>query len=617
MCRLIGEFSFGAALTDEGAFRALTRLSEKGGPDDSGFYKDAGIQLGFNRLSILDLTDQGKQPKMSLSERYLLVFNGEIYNHLDLREKLKGFNKFRGNSDTETLVNCIDEWGVLDTVDMLDGMFAMAVFDKKEHSVYLVRDFAGIKPLFYGYNTSGVVFASQYDQVARHKWFVDEKLDNEVLSLYLRMQYIPAPYGLLSNTYQVLPGEIVKISRSGEKTHKRYWELPKDNFGIVDDRDTAIRLVNEKLNISVKQHLLSDVPLGAFLSGGIDSALVCNYASKNKDDKLNTFTIGSDSPVHDESDDALRVAKAINADYTIEKMDSNYALGMIDKVFKVMSEPVADPSIIPTFLVSSLARKGVTVALSGDGGDELFFGYERFQSVVKNRKFINYPYWIKYLLYGTDRVFWKNRHINSGVLLESSGMSHQLLQARFEEMHLNAIFGEYSDKLIKTGFGVYDYNNTNDQRELLARMRYAEFYGMMQKTLRKVDLASMGVSLEVRVPFLSKQLINEAMKISPMLNTGGGKKKEVLKRLLKQEVPQAVITETKRGFTVPLGKWIKEDLKDYFADTLLSDSMTQYFGFDRKGIELLLQEQYRSGIDGKWALFSLMALFKWKENLKS
>jgi len=616
MCRLIGEFCLQGSLTEERVFSELTLLSKAGGPDSTAFYRKDRVQFGFNRLAILDLSETGMQPMVSSSGRYVIVFNGEVYNHKELKSRLVKFTKFVGTSDTETIVHCIDEWGVENTIKQLDGMFAIAVYDKYEEVLHLSRDFAGIKPLYYGVNSSGVAFSSQFDQIAKHQWFKHESIDKKVLSLYLHMHYISPPYGLLTNTFQVLPGEIVSINSSGSISKKRYWELPTVVKPTISETKEALLFIENELNKSVKNQLMADVPLGAFLSGGIDSALICNFASKNIKDSLSTYTIGSDSKIHDESEDAKKLASLINAQMHVEMMDSNYASMLIDDVFNALSEPFADFSIIPTYLVSKLARKSVTVSLSGDGGDELFFGYQRFESILKNRNFLNLPYSLKYLMYGADRVLFRNKHINSGVLFNKSGLFQMDLHSRFRDEWVNNIFPAYSEDIISDGFGVYNYPNSKDQLDLLSSIRYGEFYGMMQKTLRKVDQASMGVGLEVRVPFLSKQFIESALMISPSLSHGPGKKKDILKTLLRTQLPEAVITQQKKGFTVPLRKWINQDLKEYFDDTLMSDSFSEKFGFNKSGIESLLKIHHSNEADAKWPLFTILSLYKWQEKIE-
>lgn len=613
MCRLIGEYRLGGNFTNKKEFENLTSLSKKGGPDDTGFYINDKVQLGFNRLSILDLSQLGHQPMVSPDKRYVVVFNGEIYNHKQLRARLKKYNNFKGTSDTETLVNCFEEWGVYKTANQLDGMFAIAVYDNYEKRLVLLRDFAGIKPLFYGVNKNGVAFASQYNQITRHPWFSNASVNNQNLSLYLKMHYVPAPYGLHENTFQVLPGQMVIFKDSVVPEKKFFASLPFGKIGTYKVNDDALSYLDVNLNDSVKNQLEADVPLGAFLSGGVDSALICNYAVKNIKSRLNTFTIGSDSKKHDESEDAKKVADLLNANFNLDIMNSTLASEIIDDVFNILGEPLADYSIIPTYLVSKFAVKELTVALSGDGGDELFYGYERFESVIKNRNVVNSPYMTKYLLYGLDKVFFKNKHINSGVVYKSLAYAHQNLHSRFTNEDMKMVYPDYNGELFDSGFGVYDYENTKDIDSVLLNMRKAEFYGMMQKTLRKVDMASMGVGLEVRVPFLSKDFINAALDISPKLSYQYGRKKIMLKKLLSTQLPEINSGETKRGFTIPLRKWIQEDLKEYFFDTLNTQSLQQTYGFKNSGINKLLTDHINNNKDNKWALFTILSLFKWHQ----
>ncbi|MBS2099080.1 asparagine synthase (glutamine-hydrolyzing) [Carboxylicivirga linearis] len=612
MCRIIGEYRLAENLTEQSRFEELTQLSKNGGPDDTDFYRNERVQLGFNRLAILDLSVAGRQPMCSNSGRYIIVFNGEVYNHLDLRAKTPDY-QFRGSSDTETILSALEKWGLRKTVELLDGMFGLAIYDTLEDCLYLVRDFAGIKPIFYGYNRKGLVFASQYDQVSKHPWFINEEIDQEVLSLYLKMQYVPAPLGLKKNTGQVLPGECISINSKGELNKWRYWELPDKVDNSIQHWNEAVEFVNEQLESTVRSQLMADVPLGAFLSGGIDSALVCYNASKNLNDQLSTYTIGSDSARHDETEDAKTVAQMLNTKGHYDRMNASSASNLMEEVFGVLSEPFADFSIIPTYLVSKHARSGLTVALSGDGGDELFYGYERFESISKNRSLANWPYLMRYMAYGGDKLLLGGKYLNSGVVVNKQAIAHMNLHARFEDEQLYGTFPEFKDTHFKNGFGVYTYSNSTKLDDLLNNMRKAEFYGMMQKTLLKVDRASMGVGLEVRVPFLSKVFIEASLKVNSVLSYGNGKRKHILKTVLKKNMPKYNFNTSKRGFTVPLGQWMREDLKDYMYDHLLSKSYLDSFGLNSAGIEHLLSQHINKGLDKKWPLFTLLSLFKWQE----
>ena len=362
---------------------------------------------------------------------------------------------------------------------------------------------------------------------------------------------------------------------------------------------------------------MSDVPLGSFLSGGIDSPLVCYYAAKNSSHQLRAFTIGSDSKIHDESEDATTYSDFMSLDLLLRKMNSKQAMGELDSAMDGLSEPFADPSIIPTYLVSKLAREKVTVALSGDGGDELFFGYERFWSVLKNKPFHQLPQPLKYLLYGLDKVLFKSRYVNSNLLFKTFGEGHFTIHSRMPEDLVNQIFPDLSGVRVPEGYDVYRYENSNSVEGVLGKMRKAEFYGMMQKTLHKVDRASMANSLEIRVPFLKKSFIEASLKIDPFLSYGPGRKKVMLKKLLMKHFPGAPIDNRKRGFSVPLDKWIREELKQPFQSILLQDrKIHEDFNIDGTRLSALFDQHLSTSKDNKWPLFTIYSLFKWKQCLE-
>ncbi len=606
MCGFL--FEYKRNLTNKSDFIKSLSMSNKRGPDHQGYWTDNDcVQLGFNRLAILDLSEAGFQPMTSPSGKFVVIFNGEIYNHLDLRKKIV-FKNFRGQSDTETITACLDQWGILKTIESLDGMFALTIFNQDTKEITLVRDFAGIKPLFYGWNGKTLVGASQYDQIKNHPDFKDNEIDESVLKLYLQQHFMPAPFGLYKQTHQVKPGEMITFSAPGLIIKKQYWEFPSIYNYTIRDAKEAQRLVAETLDSCVKDQLLADVPLGAFLSGGVDSPLICSFAKQfNKD--LSVFSIGSDSAVHDESERAKAFATALNLPQNLWKLSSSEVMKYWHEATTALHEPLADFSILPTYLVSKLAKKSVTVALSGDGGDELFFGYERFFSIGKNIKYQNYPSFIRKGIYGFDKFYSGNKNFNSALLSDCQSKSHENLHSRFGTKDLNLIAPSLSNCKLPNDWNVYDYKNNSDERALIMNMQKAEFYGMMQKTLRKVDLASMENSLEVRVPFLQKKMIEMSFQIDPFLSYGNGNKKEILKNILSKRLPQVDRDELKKGFSVPLKKWIQEDLKKEFQEKLLEGNLPT-FGFEKMAIEKMLQEHLLNKKDHKWALFTLYALLK-------
>lgn len=614
MCGLLFEFS-SATTIPATAFQKIVQRSARRGPDCTGYWTNhTTVQMGFNRLAILELTDAGNQPMVSPQGRFVLVFNGEIYNHLELRKQLL-FKNFNGHSDTETICACLEEWGVEKTVEKLDGMFAFVVFDQQTNTIFMVRDFAGIKPLFYGWDGTTLVAASQFDQVALHPAYTKQPVDQKVLKLYLQQHYLPAPFGLLQNTFQVEPGELVQLSPNGKLAKKKYWTFPDYVEPTITEHAHALDTIHEALDVAVQQELLSDVPLGAFLSGGIDSPLVCYYAQRHQH-ALKTFTIGSDSKVHDEAERAAQFAELLGTNHATAMMNDGAGRDILQEVLACMHEPMADFSIIPTYLVSKLARQQVTVALSGDGGDELFFGYERFWSIAKNIRYQQWPWAIKAGLYKADQWLTGNKRINSVVLIASQASAHQQLHSRFPETWMNKLFPDLASIDLPEGYCTFAFPTTHDEAALIQYMRKAEFYGMMQKTLRKVDLASMGNSLEVRVPFLKKSFIEASLKIDPYLSYGPAIKKQLLKDLLKKQLPQSTIDDVKRGFSIPLGHWIRKDMRDQITDLLLSSSLSSTYGMVQPAVDELLK-QHDHGQDLKWPIFTLTALSAWQHNLSA
>ena len=604
MCGFLGQFN--TPNLPESAFRELLALSAHRGPDQAGFWEGERVQFGFNRLAILDLTTAGHQPMKSPGGRFVVVFNGEIYNHLSIREKLPPYN-YRGHSDTETIVQALEVWGVHKTIEQLDGMFALAIFDVNANQLTLARDFAGIKPLFYGYNKGQVVFASQYDQLRAHPLFRDKPINPQVLKLFLKQHFLPAPFGLHEGLHQLRPGEMVTFTLSGEIKKERFWELDDSLAAdLITNEQEAIQKFSGAFETSVKQQLVADVSLGAFLSGGVDSPLVCSFAKPHKPD-LEVFTIGSDSKKHDESERATKFANALHVNQHVWRLNGAEMQNYWSEATASLHEPLADFSILPTYLVSKLARKHVTVALSGDGGDELFFGYERFWSVANNLSFQHWPQALRKRLYQADKAVFGNRHVNSLLALKNQAAAHESLHSRITDAWLHRIAPDLQSVSLPDEWDVYRYDDTRDLRTLMAHMRKAEFYGMMQKTLRKVDLASMQNSLEVRVPFLQKKTIEAALQIDPLISVKKGSRKKLLQNMLADRIPAVHDEKDKKGFTVPLRKWITEDLKSDFKDSL-SQLAKRHAFLNMVGLDRLLQTHLSGAEDLKWPLFTLYAL---------
>lgn len=616
MCGIFGEYVWGPGTkVGQSVFESLNELNFLRGPDSGGYWTDhRHLQLGFRRLAIMDLSSAANQPMADENGRWALVFNGEIYNHREIRKLLPpGKYTFNTHSDTETILHALDHFGPDKLAELLDGMFAIAAYHIPSGELFLMRDFAGIKPMFIGLKPGVLVFGSQYDQISGHPEFRDEPINVQVLRTYLQYHYVPAPLAMLEHTFQLEPGELIHIKPDGQLSKRRFWEFPEYVSPDILEESEAMKLLDQFLEESVISEMESDVPLGTFLSGGIDSPLVAWYASKHAGSGLKAYSIGSDSALHDESEDARFFAQKLGVQHQLETMDAAYALSRLEKVMTGLKEPLADFSVIPTYLVCEFARRDLTVALSGDGGDELFFGYERFYSVLKNLPYRNLSTWSKKVIYGYEKFIGKSGKVNDIILSNDFAMSHQKLHSRFGDAQLSQIAPELLLQNIPDSFNAYKYEVNQNLGIMLHRMARAEFYGMMQKTLAKVDRMSMANSLEVRVPFLRKHFIEQSLRFNPMLSYGPGKKKELLKRLLKSKTGLPPGTDRKRGFTVPLGKWIREDLKGTFQDKLLDNSFLDRFGFQESGILSILEQHQNGSGDKKWPLFTLYALATWNQ----
>ena len=614
MCGFLGEVTFKNELMKSDDFISLLSLSHNRGPDNTSIEQLGNVlRFGFNRLSILDQSSNALQPMWSPSRRYLVVYNGEIYNHMYLRNKLSGGGaEIKSHGDTATVVSCIDAWGISKSINHFDGMFAIAIWDNLEQVLTLTRDFAGIKPLFYGWNQKTFVFASQYNQIVRHPDFKDENLNFNVLKLYLSQQFISPPFGLFKNTFSVNPGEIVTINSKGIIDKRIYWEFPRFNQKIENQNNPANN-IEEQIKSSVKDQLMSDVPLGAFLSGGVDSSLISSYSKEMTKEAFKTFTVGSDSELHDESSAASAFAKFLKTEHHTIKMTADNSVKILEECVKSVGEPLGDFSILPTWGISQFAKSHITVALSGDGGDELFFGYERFRSIAKNYWLWSFPYYLRYLVRGIDKLIFNEKYVNECVLQETPGVAHLGLNSRFSNMMIHRLIPDLQLYNYPDGYENYDYYLPKSKEELLYNIRKAEFYGMLQKTLAKVDRASMAHGLEVRVPFLKKSLIENVIKQGVKVHEPLNGRKKLLYELFKKRYQGLKSGKIKKGFTVPLSRWIQTTYKKTFYETLLDKNFCDDFGIKIDQMENILQIHVSGQTDYKWPLFSLYSLAVWNK----
>jgi asparagine synthase (glutamine-hydrolysing) len=611
MCGICGSLSF-TGLTDQDSIATMqmVKLMERRGPDDEGVWADGRhCTLGFRRLAILDLTPAGHQPMTTPDGRYTLVYNGEMYNFHELREELcdKGVG-FRSTGDAEVVLRSLALWGKKG-LRRFNGMFALAFYDKAEKRLLIARDHAGIKPLYYLLTARGLVFASQYDQIMSHPWARSLEVSPEALALYLRLGYIPAPYALLQNTHMLEPGAWIEVNVEAQVKKGQFFEFP-----ILKEPDlseeNAYAAIDEAITRAVRRHLVSDVPVGTFLSGGIDSPLVAAKAKRATHGRVQSFTIGTGGDDLDESLDAAAYAREIGVEHIVEHATPERALKMLDDVVASCGEPFADYSIFPTMLIARLARRHVKVILSGDGGDELFWGYpSRFAPVLKSSRLFTYPYWLRMLGWGIGRCL-GNGHTNGQLRYRAIGDCYRAKHTRISEHTLHRIFAELP--AWPAHFDLFTYAGAAPN-ETAQWLRWNEFVGHLTMVLLKVDRASMYHSLEVRVPLLDREVINVASRVDwrSCLDLNQKVGKLPLRRSLAGHVQHQ--TRGKRGFEAPMGAWLRGPLKDVFHESVMKRRGILGMPINHKEMGLMFQEHLENRADHARGLWTVLSLALWEQ----
>ncbi len=619
MCGLAG-FWYPAGTDANAASQVLTAMTDRirhRGPDSNGHWidADAGIALGHRRLTILELSPAGAQPMASDSGRYILVFNGEIYNHLALRERLPG-STYRGHSDTETLVRAFDAWGIEEALRQATGMFSLACWDRKDRALFLARDRIGEKPLHYGWQGEGqqraLLFGSELKALTRHPAF-EARIDPKAVQEYFERLCVPGGSSIWRGIRKVTPGNVVRFdanNRDGRES--AYWSLAEiqdaGRRDQVSDPDAALDLVHDRLAEAVRGQLLSDVPLGAFLSGGVDSSLIVALMQAVSGGTSKTFTIGFEDAGFNESDHARAVASHLGTDHHELLVSSHSAQQVIPRLPQIYDEPFADSSQIPTFLVSEMAREKVTVALSGDGADELFGGYTRYSRALQawNRAKAVPP-----LL----RRAGASLATIAGPILPDKAARIGALAAADDVVEFYRRFTDHSPF---AGRGRSARPGTCMREGTLAdQLMASDQLGYLpDDILVKVDRASMAVSLETRAPFLDHRVVAASWQLPADLKRypgpGGPVGKWPLRQLLDRYVPRSLIERPKQGFAVPVGHWLRGPLRDW-ADDLLSTDRLAAMGLVDVVQASALWSAHRSGRAERgeqvWALAMLSAWY--------
>ena len=610
MCGILAEFTFdNHSLTERNQFESLLELSKQRGPDASGYQSESYFQLGFNRLAILDLSEKGNQPMSSPSGRYHMVFNGEIYNFKEL-SRTHELKDLISTSDTEVVLHLLDKLGVEKTLRSLDGMFGMAIVDSTDEKIFLVRDFAGIKPLFYGHIVKGVVVASQFDQVFKHPWFKDQlKLDQHVVKEYFGFGYMPAPNTIFKGVQQLEPGHYIEIDRLGSLINKSYCEFNflEETADYAEPTSDYLNMVESNLKTTVASQLVSDVPLASFLSGGIDSPLITTLA-KQSAKNIQAFTVAVNDEELDEGKDAENYAKAIDVNYQIHRIHEGDLIKTIEEHFNGMTEPFGDYSSIPTYVITKLARMNNTVMLSGDGGDELYFGYPRMLDVIKKKKWFKIPFGLRKIII---RITNKLRITNTWAPYHYKTIGEWVTEKHTHifKTELDGMFNgvEFSENIK----ALYKNTNVNSDVNLLRWLRYNEFYGHLQRILIKVDRMSMANSLDVRVPFLDKDSIQDALSFTPNHYNSSEQLKTVLKKIMRNYYPENLITKKKKGFTVPLDEWLRNELKTEVKSVIFDG---EFYGSEYINVEAVrdyVNRFYTSEHESAWGVWHIYAWQKW------
>lgn len=639
MCGLAGILSKKPFL--DGADALLKKLGKaifSRGPDSSGTWVELndGIGMVHRRLAIVDLTEAGHQPMSSVSGRYILAFNGEIYNHLELRAELENANPlhWKGHSDTETLLAGIEAWGLEDTLQRSVGMFAIALWDIESKRLFLARDRFGEKPLYYGnYEEDSMIFGSELKSFRAHPDF-KPVIDRDSLASYLRYNYVPAPKSIYKDVYKVEPATIVEFDTSLNLVSKVcYWDavekIRESQRAQFDDSGTAITTLEIALQHAVKEQMLADVPLGAFLSGGVDSSLIVSLMTSQTEVPVKTFSIGFNEEQFNEAVFAAAVAKHLGTEHKELIVTADDALQVVDKIAAIYDEPFSDSSQIPTFLVSELASKHVTVCLSGDAGDEIFCGYNRYLMTKKVWKWLS-----KVPLFGRR---WMAAVIKK-VSIESWNKVNCLLPASYRMSNLG-------DKLHKAA-SVVDATNLHELYLKLtsiwqapetvvlgasnsniiendARLEELDSITWMMATdtltymsgdiLAKVDRAAMAVSLETRVPFLDHRVFELAWRIPLKHKVRGAKGKVPLREILYKYVPKKLIERPKTGFGIPVAEWLRGGLRSWAEQLIDKDRLKDEGFFDSEVISKMWKEHQDGTRNWHYQLWAILMFQNWYE----
>jgi asparagine synthase (glutamine-hydrolysing) len=630
MCGINGFYSKSLSNFNDVIVKMNSAISHRG-PDTNGTWSDknSGIVLGHQRLSIIDVSSSGNQPMQSSSGRYILTYNGEIYNYLKIRKELEMNNaniKWIGNSDTEILLESIDFWGIEPTLQKIQGMYAFGIWDQKMRRLILARDRIGEKPLYYGWQGEGnnkvFLFGSELKALKVHPEF-NGQINRDAIALQLRHNCIPAPYTIYKDIYKLLPGNYLELKHTDLKKEllnypKKYWSLTSSlMYGnknqLKFSEDEIQKDLEENLKISVKKQMISDVPIGAFLSGGVDSSTIVALMQSQSNQPVKTFTVGFNENEYNEAKFAKKIAKHLGTNHTELYVSPKTAMEVIPKISTIYDEPFSDSSQIPTFLVSQLTKQHVKVAISGDGGDELFCGYNRYKMSEKFSSLFRFmPFNLRKTIASTIQSisphnlnkiskfipildqqtnFGDKIHKGADVLnTKNFSNIYYTLCSHWKDPTKIVLNSKEPGTLLTKFKPNLNYLDTQEQMMALDFLTY-----LPDDILVKLDRAAMASSLETRVPFLDHNLIEYVFKIPHSLKFRNGHGKWILKKILNQYVPKNLTARPKMGFEIPLGSWLRGPLRDWAENLLNEKRLNQENFFNTK----LVRDKWLEHLNGK------------------
>ena len=619
MCAISGIVKFGGVVSDE-ELRIMNNAMIQRGPDDCGYYIDNAIGLGHRRLSIIDI-ENGKQPMQVDGGNCIIVYNGETYNFQEIRCELqKNGVVFTTTSDTEVVLQAYCKWGIKGCLDRMDGMWAFAIYDKKLQKLFLARDRFGEKPLYYKVNKDELSFASELKAFSSSS--KKYEIDKTALNLFLSLSYIPAPYTIYEGIHKMMPGHYFEIDlKDGKYSDITYYDVVSERQNLISSEHDAVMSIRDILSDSIKKRMISDVPMGAFLSGGIDSSIVCCLMSKLSDGPINTFSIGYKEKDYDESKRAQIIADHIKSNHTKYILDYSDVLDILEDIILYYDEPYGDSSAIPSYYVAKLAKEKVSVVLTGDCADELFGGYDKYLADYYVKKYSAFPKVIRTFIESfvnkcpvtafTNTFLRKAKKVIRNAQLSGFDLYYSMMCLGFDDDSRKNLLENESYVDIKRIYWNM-WNSIPDDFSYLLKQQMMDVKGVLEGDMfPKVDRACMHVSLENRAPFIDKRIFHIAMNLSDNLKINGKDKKYLLKKAFSDILPKETLKFSKSGFGVPIDYWFRNELKADLLNVLDKEILEKQNLFNCDYVKKILDDHMACKENNRFLLWNLYVFQKW------